>query len=143
MELTLESVAILAFVLAVVIYVLVNENWRRGVFFILGTGFTQDAFRKLVLGEPVAISAAVAVLVLIVWSIGLNRFRQYPEEMSLRRHFPAIVQSFVVFGGVVLFQAFLTIVNFGSVALAGIGMLAYLSPLPGIWIGWELSPAFA
>lgn len=136
MDLTLETVATLALVLGIVISVLVNDNWRRGVFFILGAGFLQDSFRKLVEGEPVAISAAVAVLTLLVWGIGLNQFRGNPEEMGLSRHYPSIGKAFVVFGGVVLFQSMLTIVNFGSIALAGIGLLAYLSPLPGIWVGW-------
>ena len=133
----MESLLIIvAAVFGVLLFVQVNTHWRSGIFFILGAGFAQDLVRKLVPGEPVAISALVGVVMLFVWGIGLAQFRGQSNAMSLRQHYPSIVRAFVFFGGLVFFQALITIVNFDSIPLAGIGLIAYLSPMPAIWVGW-------
>lgn len=129
-------VIIIAAVLGVLLFVQLSSHWHSGMFFILGVGFAQDLVRKLVPGEPVAISALVGVMMLFVWGIGLGQFRGQSTAMNLRLNYPAVVRALVFFGGMVFFQALITLVNFGSIPLAGIGLIAYLSPLPAIWVGW-------
>ncbi len=129
-------VIIFVAVLGVLLFVQVSADWRNGVFFILAVGFAQDLVRKLVPGEPVAISGAVGVVMLFVWGIGVGRFGGASKAMSLRFQYPSVVRAFVFFAGLVFFQAMITIVNFESIPLAGIGLVAYLSPLPAIWVGW-------
>ena len=129
-------VIIITAVLGTLLFVQVNTHWRSGMYFILGVGFVQDLVRKLVPGEPVAISAVVGIVMLLVWGIGLGQFRGQSNAMNLRLNYPAVVRAFVFFGGMVVFQALITLVNFGSIPLAGIGLIAYLSPLPAMWIGW-------
>ena len=128
-------VVIVAAVLGVFLFVQVHTHWRIGVFFIIAAGFLQDPFRKLVPGEPVAISAAVGVVMLFVWGMGLGQFRGQ-HAMRLARHYPSLVQAFVVYGALVFFQAMITLVNYGSLPFAGIGLIAYLGPLPAVWVGW-------
>ncbi len=129
-------VIVVAVVLAVFLLVQVQTHWRIGVFFIIAAGFLQDPFRKLVPGEPVAISATVGVVMLYVWSMGLGRFRREAQTMSIERHYPSLVRAALLYGGLVVFQAVLTIVNFNSFILAGIGLISYLGPLPAVMVGW-------
>ena len=68
-------VIIITAVLGVLLFVQVNAHWHSGMLFVLGAGFVQDLVRKLVPGEPVAISAMVGVVMLFVWGIGLGEFR--------------------------------------------------------------------
>ena len=77
-------VIIITAVLGVLLFVQVNAHWHSGILFILGAGFVQDVVRKLVPGEPVALSAVVAVVMLIVWGIGLGEFRGQSSAMNLR-----------------------------------------------------------
>ena len=114
-------VIIIAAVLGVLLFVQVSANWHSGMFFILGVGFAQDVIRKLVPGEPVAISAVVGVVMLFVWGIGLGEFRGQSSAMNLRLSYPLVLRALVYFAGVVFFQALITLVNFGSIPLAGIG----------------------
>ena len=129
-------VIIITAVLGVLLFVQVNAHWHSGMLFILGAGFVQDVVRKLVPGEPVALSAVVAVVMLIVWGIGLGEFRGQSSAMNLRLNYPLVFRALVYFAGVVFFQSLITLVNFGSFPLAGIGLIAYLSPVPAIWVGW-------
>lgn len=122
--------------LGVFLFVQVNTNWRLGVFFIIATGFLQDPFRKLVPGEPVALSAVVGLVMLFVWIIGLGQFRGQEKVMSIARHYPSLIRAFVLYGALVSFQALITLVNYGSLPFAGLGMIAYLGPLPAVWVGW-------
>ena len=133
----MDAIVISAFLLlAVVIFLTVNANWRSGVFAILGVGFLQDMVRKLIPGEPVAITAAAAVTMLLVWQLGLARNAKLGQEVGIRYYYPTIVKAFFALGVWVALQAVQTFVTYGSPILAGIGLLAYLSPLPAIWVGW-------
>ena len=132
----MDLLILVAAALLVCLFGLLNSDWRAGLFVILATGFLQDPLRKFVPGQPVALAAAVGVVMLFVWGTGLKRFGRDARTMSLNRHHPEVVRALVVFGGLVFFQAILTVVNFGSLPLAGIGLIAYLGPIPAIWIGW-------
>lgn len=133
MDLTLATAAIL---LGLGVFGSVVTQWRSGIFIILGVGFLQDPLRKLVPGEPVAISIAVVVVTLFVWVVGLNRFGGNRGVMGLGRYNPRLANALIIFTGLVLFQSMVTIVTTGSLIIAGIGLIAYLSPMPPIWIGW-------
>ncbi len=129
-------IIIVAAACALVLFVQVNARWRSGMFFIVLTGFAQDVARKLTPGEPVATSALVGVVMLLVFAIGLRQIGGHSTAMNLRLNYPQIFRAFVIFSGVVFFKALVTLVNFGSIPLAGIGLIAYLSPLPAVWVGW-------
>src|SRR5450759_5247512 len=84
--------------LGLMIFGLVNVHWRSGIFIILGVGFVQDVFRKLAPDQPVAISATVAVVMLFVWVVGLNRFGGV-RELELADYYPSLVRVLMLFTG--------------------------------------------
>lgn len=129
-------VIVVAAVLAIFLFVQVHTHWRLGLFFIIAVGFLQDPVRKLVPGEPVVISIAVGVVMLFVWGMGMGQFRGQAQAMSIGVHYPSVTRAFAFFCSVVFLQAMVTLLSYGSLPLAGIGLIAYLSPLPAIWVGW-------
>ena len=129
-------VIVVAAVLAIFLFVQVHTHWRVGMFFIIAVGFLQDPIRKLVPGEPVAISVVVGVVMLFVWGMGLGQFRGQAQAMSIGVQYPSVMRAFASFVILVFLQAMVTLLSYGSLPLAGIGLIAYLSPLPAIWVGW-------
>lgn len=110
-------------------------NWRLGMFICLGAGFLQDPLRKVIPGEPVAFTVLV-VLFLVATLAGAMvsglrlTFRPIHAWNTVMR---TPLQVFVF---LVVIQSGMTVVRTGSVMLAGIGLLAYLSPLPAVLLGY-------
>lgn len=122
---------ILLIVLVAAMAALALGRWRLGVLMILIAGFTQDAFRKLLPTEPVAlVLLAAAFLGLAVVSMVLNegwpRLRAIP---GWRKDLELPIQVLLV---LVCLQGAHTLFRFGNPVLAGLGLLAYLAPFPAI-----------
>lgn len=117
-------------------------DWRRGLLLCLCVGFVQDPIRKLLPGRPVALVVAVA-LCFVVCMVGL--FAR-GERLALRRlfqWFPRVRPAAMAFLVIVLLQSLVTVVRTGNSVLAGIGMLAYLSPPLALLLGERYVTDFA
>lgn len=109
-------------------------DWRRGLLLSLLVGFAQDPLRKVVPGQPVAFVMLVAVYftacaVGYFFDQGLGGIRRFFSW------YPGLRIPLTVFIVVVFAQAVATILRTGSLILAGIGLLSYLSPLVALLVG--------
>lgn len=108
-------------------------DWRRGLLACMVVGFIQDPLRKALPGEPLicvilVMLALFAVLIISVPRIGFVQFRSiFPDSAMLRN----TSFAFVV---LVFLQAGATLLRYDAPVLAGLGVLAYLAPLPAIWL---------
>ncbi len=112
-------------------------DWRRGLLVCVVVGFLQDPLRKLIPGEPVYLTGLVGV------SFGLTLVSAFARgkigRLARLPGWPWLRVAVLVFVGVVGLQALHTYISFGNLALAGIGLLAYLVPLPAALIGYQFA----
>jgi hypothetical protein len=113
-------------------------NWRTGVFICFVVGFLQDPVRKLMPGEPVFMTALVGVpLAMTVLGAHLRRVRiSFKPIHAWNKSLRIPLGLFVL---LVLVQTVVGFINTGSAIIAGIGLLAYLAPLPAILLGYQFS----
>jgi hypothetical protein len=115
-------------------------NWRLGMFICLASGFLQDPLRKVVPDEPIIfsvlvvlfLSATLAGAVLNGMRINFRPIHAWNPTLRLP------LQAFVC---LVVIQSGMTVLRTGSVILGGIGLLAYLSPLPAVLLGYHFFQA--
>jgi hypothetical protein len=111
-------------------------NWRAGFLICIVAGFLQDPIRKLVPDEPVYLTATVGIFVAATFlgaSLRGVRLRFRP----IHTWYKSLRLPMSLFAGLVIIQSILALVNTGSPMLALIGLLAYLSPLPAILLGYN------
>lgn len=124
------------FFIALVGTFLCLSDWRLGVYVSLGAGFFQDPIRKLLPGEPVYLTMLAAVyLAVTIFSAYTRGVRfNFKEIYELTPVFRTPLHLFVV---LVVIEAFVTLFRFDSIIMAGIGLAAYLTPLPGLLLGYR------
>ena len=114
--------------------VLRNENaLAAGV---LTIGFLQDPARKLIEGEPVAITVMVAV----VFACATFRqmfLRSMPLSEPFSRWSPSIVGVLQLFLLIVAVQFFHSWIRYGSVIVSSLGLIFYLAPLAAISVTYH------
>jgi len=113
-------------------------DWRVGVLLTITLGFVADPIRKLIPGQPVILTVAVAVFAAVTL-LGLLQQRDRPPLRQLLTRYGVIARPMQWFFLWLVFAALLTILNFGSPILAGIGLIAYLAPLPGLLLAYYYS----
>lgn len=113
-------------------------NWRTGVFICFVVGFLQDPMRKLVADQPVFFTALVAApLAMTLLGAYLRRVRiSFKPIHAWNKSLRIPLDLFVL---LVLLQTVVGFINTGSAIIAGIGLLAYLAPLPAILLGYQFS----
>jgi len=113
-------------------------NWRTGIFICFVVGFLQDPVRKLMPGQPVFMTALVGVpLAMTVLGAHLRRVRiSFKPIHAWNKSLRIPLGLFVL---LVLVQTVVGFINTGSAIIAGIGLLAYLAPLPAILLGYQFS----
>jgi len=113
-------------------------DWRRGVLVALAVGFLQDPARKLVPGEPVYFVVAFAPFFAAALA-GALASGMRPSLRPLFRWHPELRAPIIVFVVIVALQMGVTLLSTGNVMLAGIGGIAYYTPLVGLlfafWYG--------
>jgi len=109
-------------------------DWRRGLVACIAIGFLQDPARKLAPDRPVYFVVAVAV-VFACCLLGAFVRRERVGLRSVTRWFPRIQAPAVVFVLVVAAGGVMTLLRTGRPTLAGIGLLAYLSPPLAMLLG--------
>src|SRR6185295_13910198 len=113
-------------------------NWRTGVFMCFVVGFLQDPTRKMVADQPVFFTALVgAPLAMTLLGAHLRRVRiSFKPIHAWNKSLKLPLGLFVL---LVLAQTIVGFINTGSAIIAGIGLLAYLAPLPAILLGYQFS----
>lgn len=128
--------------LAAAVLLLSIMNWRHGLYLCIVAGFLQDPIRKLIPGQPVALVVFVAVVFSACFVGALIRGQRL-DGSQLIRWFPQLRNPMTIFAVVVTLQAGATLFRFHNFALAGIGLLAYFSPLAAIIAFFQFNRSWA
>jgi hypothetical protein len=109
-------------------------DWRRGIYVVVLAGFLQDPIRKILPGEPVAFTLLAGALFgcCMVGAIAQGEKLGFRE---INRWNPVLAVPAILFVAWVLFQSVMAFVNTQSIVLPGIGLIAYLAPLPALLLG--------
>jgi hypothetical protein len=110
-------------------------DWRKGIVLCIIVGFLQDPIRKMVPGEPLYITAMIALFAFASFIGGKVRVRNFNFSM-LHKMKNILLKPLNIFVILVLLQSIMTFLALGSMSIATIGMLAYLSPIPILLLGF-------
>ncbi|HKV38505.1 MAG TPA: hypothetical protein VJX67_04765 [Blastocatellia bacterium] len=113
-------------------------NWRAGFIVTMIAGFLADPFRKIVPNEPVYLSAAVGVFVAAT-CIGAYMRGVRLSFRPIHSWNKSLRTPTGLFVALVVLQSLLAFARTGSPMVAVIGLLAYLSPLPAILLGYNFT----
>jgi hypothetical protein len=113
-------------------------HWRIGVLLCIVVGCLQDPIRKIIPGEPPYFTLAILIYVsaacLGAYLAG-RRFSLRPIH-AWNNSLKSPLTWFMV---LVVIQSVVTFIRFGSPILAAIGFLAYVTPVPGILLGYQFA----
>lgn len=122
-------------ILATLAAVVTLTDWRRGLLITVTVGFVQDPIRKLTPGEPIYLTVLVgAFFALTVLAAALQQ--RLPRLARVYEWRAFLRMPILAFAVIVAAQALHTLLRFGSPVLAGIGLLAYLMPLPAMLLAF-------
>jgi hypothetical protein len=113
-------------------------KWRLGFLFCIVVGCLQDPIRKIVPGEPIYLTSAILIYVAATCLgayLGGRRFSLRP--IHAWNH--SLKSPLTLFLVLVVIQSVVTFIRFGSPILAAIGFLAYVTPVPGILLGYHFA----
>jgi hypothetical protein len=110
-------------------------DWRKGMFICVMVGFLQDPFRKLIEGEPVIFTVMVVFFAAFTFVSGKLQGRRFSIRQIQAWDSP-MRKPLQMFAVLVVLQSFAAFVTTGSIRIAGIGLLAYLSPLPALLLAY-------
>jgi hypothetical protein len=120
------------------ILALLSGDWRTGLLITVVIGFAQDPIRKLTPGQPALyvglVLVAFVATAFVLWQQHHGRFDlplMFPSTPVLRQSAPLFVLLIVL-------QALNAFVQWGIPVRTLIGVGFYLSPLVGIWVGFQL-----
>lgn len=113
-------------------------DWRRGFVLCALTAILQDPLRKLTPGEP----AYFVLLVGVVFAAAvagalMRRKRLMPGEIQGWKRFMG--RPFNLFLVLVAIQAAHSLARFGSPMMTGIGLMAYLAPIPALVLAYQFA----
>jgi hypothetical protein len=113
-------------------------NWRIGFLLCIVVGCLQDPVRKIVPGEPVYLTSVILIY------IGATCLGAYlaGRRFSLRPIHAwnsSLKNPLLLFMILVVIQSVVTFIRFGNPILASIGFLAYVTPIPGILLGYHFA----
>lgn len=115
--------------------VLAVSNWRYAMLATIVVGFAQDPIRKIIAGQPVqmvvlcVLAMSLALLAAMVRHGGLTLEPMSGGNSTARN----TLRLFVL---LVVLQAIVALVRFHSIMVPAIGMLAYLTPIPALWLAY-------
>jgi hypothetical protein len=110
-------------------------DWRKGIFLCIIIGFLQDPIRKIIPGEPLYITALIALFAFATFIGAKMRFITFNFKI-LHEMKGFIRKPLNIFMLLVFAQSFMAFLTIGNLTIAGIGMLAYLSPVPILLLGF-------
>lgn len=118
--------------------VLLSGDWRAGLLLTLVIGFLQDPIRKLTPGQPGLFVGLVLIAFLSSALVLLQRRRGLLELPTMFWSAPALRRWVPLFVLLIVLQALHSLVRFGIPLRTVIGVGFYLSPLLGLWMGFQI-----
>jgi hypothetical protein len=110
-------------------------DWRKGIFLCITIGFLQDPIRKITPDEPLYMTAMIALFAVATLIGAKMRFRAFNFRMF--HEMKGVVRKPMnIFLILVLIQSVMAFLTIGSLTIAAIGMIAYLSPIPILLLGF-------
>jgi len=124
--------------LLTIIAVLAFVNWRKGLTLCVFIAILQDPIRKLTIGEPAYFVVLVGVVfIAAVFGAMQNGIRLTPNVIQGWKAYMG--KPFSLYLLLVGLQAVHSFVRFGSLSLTGIGLMAYLAPIPAIVLAYQFA----
>lgn len=127
----------LLLLVAPVLLLLCFDRPRLGVFITLAVGFLADPIRKSIEGEPVVLVAVVAIYAAVTL-IGAMRRGFVPSPAKLLARAGDLRRPATLFLLLVGLSSAVALVRTGSPVIAGIGLIAYMAPVPAILLGFGI-----
>ena len=125
---------IVAAVLLLVAALVAMRDWRAGMLAAIFVGFLADPIRKMLPGEPVVMVVAVGLVFGIAALAFLTRHGLAPvRNLALLRAASRPLELFVLWA---VIAGLATLVRHQSPALAGIGLMSYMAPLPALVLAY-------
>src|SRR6266404_1523241 len=124
--------------IAVVGLIVCVANWRLGFLFCIIVGCLQDPIRKIIPGEPIYLTSAILIYVsatCVGAYLAGRRFTLRP----IHAWNSSLKSPLTLFMALVVIQSVVTFIKFGSPILATIGFAAYVTPVPGILLGYHFA----
>lgn len=117
---------------------LLSGDWRSGFLITVVIGFAQDPIRKLTPGQPGLYVGLVLVAFVASAFVLLQRHQGRFELPMMFPFTPVLRQWAPVFVLLIVVQAINALVRWGLPLRTLVGVGFYLSPLVGIWVGFQL-----
>jgi hypothetical protein len=113
-------------------------NWRLGFLICIIVGCLQDPIRKIVPGEPVYFTSAILIYVAATCLGAYLAGRRFSLR-PIHAWNNSLKNPLMLFMALVVIQSVVTFIKFGSPILATIGFAAYVTPVPGILLGYHFA----
>lgn len=122
--------------LGVLALVLAAQNWRHAFLMVVVAGFAQDAIRKMTPGEPVIIVMLSSLMMGVALLVAMSRVGMFTlRPLTQGNRTTHLVM--VLFIGLVLLQAVMAYVRYKHPVIPAIGLIAYLGPIPAVWLAYR------
>jgi hypothetical protein len=128
---------LLFFVIAVGLVVCVTK-WKVGFLLCVVVGCLQDPIRKMIPDEPVWVTSTIILFVAATCTGAYLRGKRFTLR-PIHTWNNSLRIPLALFAVIVVIQSGMTLIKFGSPILAAIGLLAYVTPLPGILLGYNFA----
>lgn len=112
--------------------------WRIGFLLCIIVGCLQDPIRKIVPGEPVYLTSVILIYVAATCLGAYLAGRRFSLR-PIHGWNNSLKSPLMWFMALVVIQSVVSFVSFGSPILAAIGFLAYVTPVPGILLGYHFA----
>jgi hypothetical protein len=113
-------------------------NWRLGFLLCIVVGCLQDPIRKIVPGEPPYFTLAILIYVCAACLGAYLAGRRFSLR-PIHAWNNSLKSPLTWFMALVVIQSVVSFIRFGSPILAAIGFLAYVTPIPGILLGYQFA----
>jgi hypothetical protein len=114
------------------------SSWRAGFAICLLAGFLQDTIRKVMPGEPVYFTIMIGVFIAATFAGAYLRGVRL-NARAIHQWNPGLRTPLMLFLLLVLLQSAAALLRTGNPIIAGIGMIAYLGPLPAVLLGYRFA----
>lgn len=128
----------IAFILLIVGALIAFADWRKGLLICVLTALLQDPLRKLAPDHPPYFVLFVGVIFAAAWAGAyFSRVRLGPRVILDWGRY--LRMPFALFVAVIVLQGVHSLVRWGSPQMTGIGLLAYMLPVPAVMLAYQFA----
>lgn len=125
----------LALILGLLYFTQVTSGWRALILLVIPVGFLQEPIRKLTPNQPVELQLTVVMIFVFAFLAAATRFGA-PSLRPLSGKNKNTKTLLTFFIGLALFQSLQSLIRTGSPLVPMVGLLAYLLPVPALWVAY-------